>query len=163
MTTKAAKEEQNYKVIDPPVLGEIEHTRSRQRHTLTFDARHRGQAHAIWTGTGKVMFDLKTGYGASECRDWRLTQETARELTGNAEHTFSEPPRTDGGRPKVYRAARTPTKQLSLLDGTGQVREEVKALAVPPPPPPSQPQPPPLPDAISFQGKAHRQLMGAKS
>lgn len=131
MTSKAQKKAENWTPINPPIPAEIQHQRSGERRTLDINARHRGRVEAIWPGTGRVVFDLSTGYGASDCRDWRLTLESARALSGKPDLELREPERTERGRPKVYGKPRAGGDQLSLLD-------RVSAQPVTPEPPAHQ-------------------------
>lgn len=135
MTSKAQKKADNWTKIEPPIPAEIEHQRSKERRTLQIDARHRGRVEAIWPGTGRVAFDLSTGYGASDCRDWRLTLESARALSGKPDLELREPERTERGRPKVYGKPKGGVDQLSLLDRVQSAPVE----PVQPPAPPVDP------------------------
>lgn len=125
---------------------EIVHSRSGDRRTLYADAKWRGRIEAEWPGAGVMVFDLRTGYGASDTRDWRMTEESARALTGNPEHAFKTPEKTNTGKPKVYGKPRQPSGQLSLLG----------RMVVEPAAPPSASVTP-----EAFRQKAHAKLMGA--
>ena len=109
--------QQKHVKLDPPIVIEVEHIRSRAKRTLSVTVRWGNKIEGNWgNGAGIVVFDLRTGYGANEARDWRMTLESARNLMGDVSHLFSAPKHDKSGHVKVYAKSRQPDEQMSLLD-----------------------------------------------
>lgn len=140
-----AAKNQNWTQLDPSVPVKVVHQRSRQERIFQVDATWGNKLEGRWGMAGVVVFDLLTGYGAGECREWRLTLESARHFAGEG-HQFKEPARTVDGHALVRAKVRQPGPQLDLLGWT-----------------PRGPAATPAPAPNNFKAKAHRQIMGGRS